>query len=185
MEEINTRLKELRKACHKTQIEWGKILGISSSGVADLESGRRSINEKHLIMLSNWHEKKVNIEWLRTGEGGPDNMFLPPDESDLIVQAKALLGEKDTLFESLILTYSKLTAKNKKILLDFFNDFSNTLLESNKEAEPSGSPDESAVEETEAAYIKSRSASARKKGSSASNTTGEEGDTPMQINYSK
>ena len=62
MEDINIRFKELRKACRKTQIEWGKILGISSSGVADVESGRRNVTEKHLIMLSNWHERKINIE---------------------------------------------------------------------------------------------------------------------------
>lgn len=169
METINERFKRLRKECHKTQDEFAEIFGMTRSGICDIEKGRNNVTEKYLIMLSNWHEYKVNIEWLRTGEGGPDNMFLPPDENDLVVQAKALLGEKDTLFESLILTYSKLTAKNKKVLLDFFNDFSKTLLENNKEAGPPGSPDESAVEE--AAYIKSRSVSSRKKGSSASNTT--------------
>ncbi len=127
MEDINIRFKELRKACHKTQIEWGKILGITSSGVADLESGRRNINEKHLIMLSNWHERKINIEWLRTGNGGPENMFLPPEENDLVAQAAALLGEKDQLFESLVITYSQLTPQNKEVLLNFFKDFSDTL----------------------------------------------------------
>ena len=105
MEDINIRIKELRKTCNKTQSEWGKILGISSSGVADLESGRRNINEKHLIMLSNWHERKVNIEWLRTGEGGKKNMFLHPEENDLIAQATELLGVKDPLFESLVVTF--------------------------------------------------------------------------------
>jgi len=129
MEDINIRIKELRKACNKTQSEWGKILGISSSGVADLESGRRNINEKHLIMLSNWHERKVNIEWLRTGEGGVKNMFLHPEENDLIAQATDLLGVKDPLFESLVVTFSKLTPENRDVLLNFFKDLSDTLAE--------------------------------------------------------
>lgn len=127
METINDRFKQLRKECKKTQSDWGIILGISSSGVADIESGRRNVTEKHLIMLSNWHERKVNIEWLRTGEGGSENMFLHPEENDLVAQATALLGEKDQLFEALIVTYSKLNPDNRKILLDFFKDLSETL----------------------------------------------------------
>lgn len=127
METINARFKQLRKSCRKTQEEWGHILGITRTGVAEIESGRRNVTEKHLIMLSNWHERKVNIEWLRTGEGGLDNMFLQPEENDLVAQAAALLGEKDQLFETLIITYSKLTSENKKVLLDFFKDFSDTL----------------------------------------------------------
>lgn len=76
METINDRFKQLRKACHKTQEEWGRILGITRTGVAEIESGRRNVNEKHLVMLSNWQEHKVNIEWLRTGEGGDENKFI-------------------------------------------------------------------------------------------------------------
>ncbi|NBI61218.1 XRE family transcriptional regulator [Lachnospiraceae bacterium] len=129
METINDRFKQLRKSCHKTQEEWGHILGITRPGVTDIESGRRKVTEKHLIMLSNWHERKVNIEWLRTGQGGPESMFLFPEENDLVAQASALLGEKDQLFETLVVTYSKLTPDNKKVLLDFFKDFSETLVQ--------------------------------------------------------
>ncbi len=127
METINDRFRELRKSCHKTQDEFAEIFGMSRSGICDIEKGRNNVTEKHLIMLSNWHERKVNIEWLRTGEGGPDNMFLPQEENDLVAQAAALLGEKDQLFETLIITYSKLTSENKKVLLEFFKDFSDTL----------------------------------------------------------
>ncbi len=127
MKEINMRFKLLREACKKTQGEFGKILGLSVSGVSDIERGKRNVTDQHLIMLSNWHERKVNIDWLRTGEGGSDNMFLHPEENDLVAQAASLLGEKDQLFETLIVTYSKLTPENKKVLLDFFRDFSSTL----------------------------------------------------------
>lgn len=154
MEGINIRLKKLRNACHKTQIEWGKLLGISSSGVADLESGRRNVNEKHLIMLSNWHERKVNIEWLRTGEGGPDNMFLPQEDDDLVAQAKALLGENDPLFESLVITYSKLSASNRKNLIEFFKDFLDTFAE--KTNEKSIQPEASEIDIEENPDLKSQ-----------------------------
>ncbi len=127
METINDRFKYLRKQCNKTQEEWGRIIGITRTGVAEIERERRNVTEKHLIMLSNWHERKVNIDWLRTGEGGLENMFLHPEENDLVAQAAVLLGEKDQLFETLVITYSKLTSENKKVLLDFFKDFSSNL----------------------------------------------------------
>ncbi|MCI9026338.1 MAG: helix-turn-helix transcriptional regulator [Dorea sp.] len=194
METINDRFKQLRKECHKTQEEWGHILGITRPGVTDIESGRRNVNEKHLIMLSNWKERKVNIEWLRTGEGGPDNMFLHPEENDLVAQAKNILGKNDPLFEALVISYSKLSPKNRDTLLNFFTDFSDTLQKNTKERDvpdtaaavtspmPAATPDprdidalSAAVREAEEAYIKSRSVSARRKGSSASNYTDGEG----------
>lgn len=185
----NDRFHSLRIACKKSQEAFGEILGLTKSGVSDIERGKRNVTEKHLIMLSNWHEYKVNIEWLRTGEGGPDNMFLHPEENDLIAKANALFGKKDPLFEALIVTYSKLTSGNKKVLLDFFTDFSDTLL---KDAQKEDTPNtvtisdprsdvtldprdadtlSAAVREAEEAYIKSRLSSAKKKGSSALNIT--------------
>ena len=127
METINDRFKQLRKVCNKTQDEFAEIFGMTRSGICDIEKGRNNVTEKHLIMLSNWHERKVNIDWLRTGEGGPEDMFLHLEENDLVAQAATLLGEKDQLFETLVVTYSKLTPENKKVLLDFFRDFSSTL----------------------------------------------------------
>ena len=127
METINDRFKQLRKVCNKTQDEFAEIFGMTRSGICDIEKGRNNVTEKHLIMLSNWHERKVNIDWLRTGEGGPENMFLHLEENDLVAQAATLLGEKDQLFVTLVVTYSKLTPENKKVLLDFFRDFSSTL----------------------------------------------------------
>lgn len=194
METINERFKNLRKACHKTQDEFAEIFGMSRSGICDIEKGRNNVTEKHLIMLSNWKERKVNIEWLRTGEGGPDNMFLHPEENDLVAQAKNILGKNDPLFEALVISYSKLSPKNRDTLLNFFTDFSATLQENTKERDvpdtaatvaspmPATTPDprdidalSAAVREAEEAYIKSRSVSARRKGSSASSYTDGEG----------
>lgn len=189
-ETSNERFRSLRIACGKSQEAFGDILGLTKSGISDIERGKRSVTEKHLIMLSNWHERKINIEWLRTGEGGPDNMFLHPEENDLVAQAEALLGENDRLFETLVVTYSKLSPKNKEVLLNFFKDFSDTLAKkdlayenrSQTAATPNPQPDitldprdadalSAAVREAEESYIKSRSGAARKKGLSASSST--------------
>ena len=62
--EINQRFKALRIESGKSQEEWGKIFGITKSGVSDIERGKRDVTEKHLVMLSNWREQRVNIDWL-------------------------------------------------------------------------------------------------------------------------
>lgn len=154
METMNNRFRQLRLACKKSQEEFGKILGLTKSGVSDIERGKRNVTSQHLIMLSNWHERKVNIEWLRTGEGGPDNMFLPQEDDDLVAQAKALLGENDPLFESLVITYSKLSASNRKNLIEFFKDFLDTFAE--KTNEKSIQPEASEIDIEENPDLKSQ-----------------------------
>lgn len=94
---MNERFKELRKALGLTQSEFGKILGLSTSGVSDIESGRRNVTEQHLIMLSNYKKKIINIEWLRTGDG---EMFVKMDrEAELMTWAGSVLGSVDDSFK--------------------------------------------------------------------------------------
>ena len=94
---MNERFKKLRKALGLTQGEFGKILGISTSGVSDIESGRRNVTEQHLIMLSNYKKKIINIEWLRTGDG---EMFVKMDkEAELMTWAGSVLGSVDDSFK--------------------------------------------------------------------------------------
>ena len=94
---MNERFKELRKALGLTQSEFGKILGLSTSGVSDIESGRRNVTEQHLIMLSNYKKKIINIEWLRTGDG---EMFVKMDrEAELMTLAGSVLGSVDDSFK--------------------------------------------------------------------------------------
>ena len=94
---MNERFKELRKALGLTQSEFGKILGLSTSGVSDIESGRRNVTEQHLIMLSNYKKKIINIEWLRTGDG---ERFVKMDrEAELMTWAGSVLGSVDDSFK--------------------------------------------------------------------------------------
>lgn len=67
---MNERFKELRKVLGYSQQEFGNLLGLTKSGVCDIESGRRAVNERHIIMLKN---HGVSEKWIRTGEG---NMFV-------------------------------------------------------------------------------------------------------------
>lgn len=96
---MNIRIKELRKAMKKSQEEFGKMLGLSKSGISDIESGRRNVTEQHIIMLKN---NNVSEHWIRTGEG---EMFLPTDiETEIAKLTVQLLAEQSDSFKSRLIT---------------------------------------------------------------------------------
>ncbi len=119
--EINQRFKALRIESGKSQEEWGKIFGITKSGVSDIERGKRDVTEKHLVMLSNWREQRVNIDWLKTGNG---DMFLQlPQEDELASYISLILEESQNPFCDIMIqimkTYAELTPKSQEALQEF------------------------------------------------------------------
>lgn len=80
---MNDRIKELRKAMNLSQEKFGELLGITKSGVSDIELGRRKVTDQHVIMLVN---NGVNEEWLRTGKG---SMFVPKSKDEEIAEMLA------------------------------------------------------------------------------------------------
>lgn len=122
METINDRFKLLRQACHKTQVEFAGIFGMSRSGICDIEKGRNNVTEQHLIILSNWHERKVNIDWLRTGKG---EMFIQlPEEDEIAAYVSDLLEDDGTnplyiIIKEIMHTYNEISPKSQEILREF------------------------------------------------------------------
>ncbi len=116
MNAINKRFKELRKACKKNQIDFGKAVGLARSGIAAIETGQRSVTEKHLTILSNWDEYNVNIDWLRTGNG---EMFLPM-ETDMLetIRREYQLTEPQFKF---ILKFLRLPKTEREIITNFLS----------------------------------------------------------------
>ena len=80
---MNDRIKELRKAMNLSQEKFGELLGITKSGVSDIESGRRKVTDQHVLMLAN---NGVREEWLRTGKG---SMFIPKSKDEEITEMLA------------------------------------------------------------------------------------------------
>lgn len=123
MDTINERFRMLRESCQKTQTEWADILGLSRSGVSEIEAGRRNVTKKHIRSLELWDgckDKAINIDWLRTGEG---EMFNPVPEEDEVASYVAELLDPDNPFADLIVeimrTYSQLDSKSQEVLLEF------------------------------------------------------------------
>ena len=80
MEEIKDRIKKLRKHIGITQEDFSKKLGLARNSIANYEIGRRE--PTNAIIISMCREFGVNEVWLRTGEGGEDNMFTKISEDD-------------------------------------------------------------------------------------------------------
>lgn len=133
MDLINERFRDLRKACNKTQEEWGKILGITKSGVSEVESGRRKVTEQHLVMLSNWRERKININYLKTGNG---QMFLElPLEDEVAAAVSEVLEDVHcenpfyTMIKEFLVQHERLDEDAKKHVDKYFDDVFKGLIE--------------------------------------------------------
>lgn len=116
MDTINERFIELRKACKKNQSEFAKVLGLSRSGVTAIETGQRKVTEKHLLMLSNWDEYNVNIDWLRTGDG---EMFLPT-ETDALEKIRQEYHLTDQQFK-FVSNFLRLPENEKDVIFNFLS----------------------------------------------------------------
>lgn len=77
---MKERVKKVRKHFNLTQEEFAKRLGLVRSSIAKYEIGRRE--PTNAIITSICREFGVNEVWLRTGEGGDENMFTKVDEDD-------------------------------------------------------------------------------------------------------
>lgn len=77
---MNNRIKEIRKAKKLSQEAFGEKLGITKSSVSLLESGKNNPSEQTIMLICK--EFGINEVWLRTGEGGDENMFTQISEDD-------------------------------------------------------------------------------------------------------
>ncbi len=95
-----SRLIELREALgNMSQDELGSRIGLSRSGVSNIEKGKRALNDRHVKLICS--EFKVNEKWLRTGEG---DMFVSETRDEKIAHfiGQVLKEEGDTFKKRLI-----------------------------------------------------------------------------------
>lgn len=98
--DLNERLKKLRKKLDMTQQEFADKMGIPRNNIAGYETGKRNPSDAviSLICKTDLPNGKVNENWLRTGEGGDENMFIeaPRDEQIEKFVGNLLQGEEDS-----------------------------------------------------------------------------------------
>ncbi|MCF2701584.1 helix-turn-helix transcriptional regulator [Enterocloster clostridioformis] len=77
---MKDRIKKLRRQLDMTQDDFSKKLGLARNSIASYETGRRE--PTNAIVVSICREFGINEIWLRTGEGGDDNMFTKVSDDD-------------------------------------------------------------------------------------------------------
>ena len=63
---MKDRIKQVRKALHLNQTEFGLLVGVKGNTIANYEIGLRTPSEA--VLFSICREFNVNNDWLRTGE---------------------------------------------------------------------------------------------------------------------
>ena len=77
---MNERIKKLRKALDLTQQEFADRIGVKRNTIATYEIGRNTPLDAVINLIC--REFNVNENWLRTGEGGDDAMFIQRSRDD-------------------------------------------------------------------------------------------------------
>lgn len=119
IETINDRVKRLRAALNKSQKDFGASLGIKPNSVSDIETGKNKVTEQNIkaICLENWDGKKINESWLRTGEGGDENMFSKElIEDEYMAYVTEIGNGASDIIKKAIIKYGRLSPEDRKII---------------------------------------------------------------------
>ena len=123
MEDMNLRFKLLREKLGLSQESMGEIIGVKRSGVSNIESGMRNVNEKHikLLCVKPIKGKIISEDFLRTGSG--DMFKTPPEEDETAAYVSELLEEVDNplygIIKEIMHTYQELDPKSQEVIRDF------------------------------------------------------------------
>ena len=170
---INERIKYFRKdVLHINQKEFASALGVTQSGVSYMEQSGSNVSDSSVKTICTIYN--LNEDWLRTG-AEPMYIEAPTFNPDEFLKNR---GATD-LELNIVKAYFELEPDVRRKLVEHFKSHLTASAET---------PEPSAVEEAEAAYIKSRSGSAQNAGLSASNTIAgnqppESGDGNKAVNH--
>lgn len=90
MNNMQDRLKILRNDKEMSQVEFGKLIGISRSQIACYENGIRELTERTINDIC--REFNVNKDWLLTGEG---EMYIVSNEDERLAKILVELHTSD------------------------------------------------------------------------------------------
>lgn len=111
MHEINYRIKELREKLGETQESFGKAIGLSKSGISNIENCSRNVTEKHIKLIITAFD--VREEWLRTGKG--EMLDISNKTLEVILKQNNL----DDIDKKIILEYAKLKPEQRQIFKNY------------------------------------------------------------------
>lgn len=112
------RVKAVRKAKEMSMEQFGERLGVQKSAISKIENGSRGLTEQ--MFKSICREFGVNEIWLRTGEGGDDNMFTKVSEDDrLSLNLGKLSQSENEMARNMLNAIAETDPEKLKIIEDF------------------------------------------------------------------
>ena len=91
---MNERVREVRKKLGLTLEKFGSQLGVSKVAISRIENGINNVTEQ--MCKSICREFNVNETWLRTGKG---EMFIPQTQNQEIIDfANRIMSDEDESF---------------------------------------------------------------------------------------
>ena len=94
---MKDRIKLLRKKEKMSQEEFGRKIGIGKSSVSKIELGENNPSDQTIMLICSIFN--VNEVWLRTGEGGEENMYSKMSEDDRFSINLGNLGRTENQLE--------------------------------------------------------------------------------------
>lgn len=130
---MKERITQLRKALKLSQTAFGDRIGLTASGVSNIENGIRDVQERHIkLILSSF--PNVSERWLREGTG---DMF---NESASEVERLVKKYSFPDIVGKLLTVYESLNESQQEAVLEYAQRFISSLI------------DEQSVEAKTAAY---------------------------------
>ena len=118
---MNERIRKVRKHFKLTQTEFGKKIGVAGNTVTNYESGNRE--PSNAVITSICREFGINEVWLRTGEGGPENMLYKTDPDDRYNLSLGKLTSSENQFIRNAVNYlAEADPEKIKIIEDFMKE---------------------------------------------------------------
>lgn len=127
MQGINERIKELRTKLEMSQEEFGNKIGLSKSGISNLENGTRGIRERHINLICKVFN--VNESWLVEGKSPIFYLSTVVKKLEFFVKYLESLGYMIKL-ESEGETFSAIITKGKNtttMTKEIFEEFQDTI----------------------------------------------------------
>lgn len=112
------RVKAVRNKKEMNMEQFGKRLGVQKSAISKIENGTRGLTNQ--MFTSICREFGVNEVWLRTGEGGDENMFTEISDDDRFsLNLGKLSKSENEIARNMLNAIAEADPEKLKIIEDF------------------------------------------------------------------
>lgn len=108
--DMNERIKMLRKQLHLTAEQFGMRIGISKSSVSNIENGNRNVTNQTVKLIC--REFNVDYTWLTTGQG---EMFINKND-DVMAEIDNIMFGENEFHKNLFKTFAELSTEELSAL---------------------------------------------------------------------